>query len=198
MKGDRLKFVEDAIGNMIEWNVSIRLEHKRSVDCGDGINVSGWFDPEPPTFVVATAVAEKKWFQIFVHEYCHVLQWRDNKLDSNNVDFWEWVQGQEVPKENAKQSMIITRECEIDCERRAFNLIRNWETLLINLDNYVQKANAYIFIYTVAFREKKWKANNKPAPYNVPAIVNIMPTKFLNNFDRVPKEYSRLVKELCF
>jgi hypothetical protein len=65
---------------------------------------------------------------------------------------------------------------ELDCERRTVELLRNLQAP-IDLDEYTQKANAYVMSYVNVRKTRKWYDPLNP-PYSDEALCAIMPKDF--------------------
>jgi hypothetical protein len=68
---------------------------------------------------------------------------------------------------------------ELDCEKRSVAKIKQFK-LPINIKEYIQKANAYIFFYRALSKTRKWTTKDK-SPYTVEAVWKKMPSKLLNS-----------------
>lgn len=179
---------------------------KVSYQGSEHMQVSGYFN-DVPELVLACAIGKpvEEWIEIAVHESCHMDQWLDkDELWSNirkdgvdcdkNMD--DWLGGKEFSVEEYTHFVRTMQLVEIDCEIRSVKKIQTLG-LSINIDNYIKKANSYLFFYTVILQTKKWC--EKP-PYSVPEIVNAMPGYFLpvKEYLSISDEILKLYEQKCY
>jgi len=188
------KYIANAITELITNGFSVRMENSQKVD-----NCGGYVNDTPKEFVVATKGSFVTTFGIFIHEYCHFLQWMDKDSiwhnDNGTVnDFFYWLDGSSQ-KINAK---IIhgVQLLELDCERRAIDeILKN--DLPLNVPRYCKGTNSYLWLYPVLRRTRKWV---KKSPYRVKEIINLVPDTLLHpkEYKTPPKKYVELVLDKCF
>jgi hypothetical protein len=99
-------------------------------------------------------------FQTLIHEYCHFLQWKNERQKWNfltkGVDvFFEWIDGKDFTEEKTSKALVQTIELELDCERKSLELIRNWH-LDVNPFLYTTAANAYLFSYIFSYKYRQF------------------------------------------
>jgi hypothetical protein len=85
---------------------------------------------------------------------------------------------------------------ELDCERRSTLKIDKYY-LPLNSREYIQKANAYVYLYHVLLHTRKWYAKGK-APFHLPSVWTKMPADFDRDYDHIPTRYKKLILENCF
>lgn len=111
-----------------------------------GANYAGWLQTSPRSLTIAT---KHRWaYQVFIHEFCHFLQWRDDRKwfcrNSRLLDLPKAAKANSVRKvTNICRSIM---EVEADCERRAVAIIEQ-RLLSIPLGEYRKIANANVMIY---------------------------------------------------
>jgi len=153
----------------------------------DGIGIAGYFEESPLELAVAIGCPEEEWIEVLAHEFCHMLQWKsqcyawtncDMDGEDSSVLIDEWLNGRELEPSFIDDAIRRTIEVELDCEKRTVALIHKFH-LPIDIDSYIQKANAYMYHYIVVRWLRAW---NKPghAPYKKKNIRNAMPTVFLS------------------
>lgn len=164
---------------------------------------SGYF--EIPNLIVATK--RQDWFEIFIHEYCHFLQYIDEiqskktryEIVSNKewFVFFDWVKGDiEI---SANRIKILRKKIQLferDCDKRAVKLMRK-HNLQIDIERYIQTANVYHLFYSVIELKRSW--SNKKAPYHVEELVQMMPKHWLEKkkFEDVPARFVQLIVDNC-
>lgn len=152
-----------------------------------GVKCSGFFEETPDRVLgIAKDLDDQTFYEVLVHEFCHVHQCLENtnhwknvrlsqeeinniKVDDNNsyvetgdlIDLW--ISGYEVNEDYLAEIFERAVMVEADCEKRTIEFaVEN--DLDISIDEYGKKANAYIFVHYYALNNRKW---NKPgsAPY---------------------------------
>lgn len=133
-----------------------------------------------PTLGIANGLSESEYYEILVHEFCHAQQYKENtnewvnsrltkeeqqiystdSIDLRNKEtgdlFTYWLENLvELPEVVVEDLLNRTIEVEFDCEKRSIQLI-NQMKLDININEYTQKANAYIISYVYAKQYREW------------------------------------------
>lgn len=161
----------------------------------NGMQSNGYFDEASMTLALGTTPHS---LEILVHEYCHMQQflyqdkvWTDLE-DAGQI--WEWLEGTDFPEEVLDKSFKAYYHVELDCEMNAVEHHKEWETG-INLDEYIQKANAYTLFYLFMREHRVWYETGRE-PYTIKAVWTKMPKTFA--FDRL-EWYNKLHQlfELC-
>jgi len=204
---NRIKeFVSHAIFDMLNNKVDITIRNSSYLKYSSGINnvsVSGWFsESDSLEFACAVGKSQKNWIQTFVHEYCHFQQWKEKESTYTRWDdetdllvkYDEWLEGREelTKKELIKATRVI-QACELNCEKRSVKMIKEWD-LPINIDDYIKKANCYIYFYNAVSKYRNWY---KKAPYNVSKINKLVPNTFQKSYVKSPEGFDELCNELC-
>jgi hypothetical protein len=129
---------------------------------------------------------------ILAHEYAHLTQWDEGiKLWDESGNSMEkidsWLGGKRV--HNIKRHLAVSRDLELDNERRTAKLIKKWK-LSIDLNDYVKRANAYVHFYNWMYFSRKW-STPKNSPYTNPDIQSLMSTRFNMKYtEMTPKVYN--------
>ena len=100
----------------------------------------------------------------------------------------EWLTGKDVP--NIKKHLAVSRELELDNEKRAVKLIKKFD-LGIDVDHYIRKANAYVFFYNRLLATRKW-ATPQNSPYTNQRIIEKMPRYFKADYSVTPKRIEKI------
>jgi len=144
-------FIVSCVRHLLEDNISVHLHQIESVD-----TYGGWFDgDENKEFVVA--LKNPLGFEIFIHEYCHYLQWKDNKCLWNScMDYYDtlfyWIDNEEYEtnEDELAQSLHHIILLEHDCEKRVLELTKNGRLIRdLDMDRYRKAINAYLFHYHI-------------------------------------------------
>jgi len=156
------------------------LRRTKYVKLSGNIKCSGYFDEDEPALVCSMNRPDS--LEILAHEFGHFTQWQEG------IDIWkkcmvsmplvdEWLEGKEVP--NIKKHLAVCRELELDNEKRAVKIIKNFD-LGIDIDRYIKKANAYVMFYNRLLATRKW-ATPKNSPYSNQRIIEKMPRYFMKD-----------------
>lgn len=157
----------------------------------DALRVNGFFNEgrvgDTDEFSPILAISNNKnSLDTLIHEYCHMqqfLEWTPewNAL-TNNDYLWTWLDGDNSIDESLiDNSMLAYYAIEVDCERRAVEQHKIWNTG-INIEEYIQKANAYTMFYFYVREHRVWYATGRE-PYTVKDVWQHMPKTF--DFDRL-------------
>ena len=195
---DRIKyFIAFVKAECRKEGVKCDLRNTSYVKISNSIKASGYFDENVPTLVCS--MGRKDSIEILVHEYCHLTQWRERiplwveaEISMNLID--EWLSGKEV--KNIKKHIEISRDLELDNEKRAVNTIKEFN-LPINLDNYIRKANSYVHFYNYMLISRRWATPTK-SPYTNKRLLESMSTKFNMNYKKLPKRIEKIFIEEGF
>ena len=105
-----------------------------------------------------------------------VPEWTEN-VGMDNIE--KWLNGDDTVNMNNIDNEIRTSIIvEVDCEKRTVEKIKKYGLdSIINIDEYIQKSNAYVLFYLWMRKNRKWYTIGKE-PYNIPDVVNIMPKTF--------------------
>ena len=177
MKKNIQKLIGEVALKCIENKIFFHLNYVNKVD-QENLPCSGYFDEK--NLVVATNKKNvREWLDVLVHESCHLDQFLEkSKLwvsDSESLFIVEaWIHKKNISIERKDLGFKNTIALELDCEKRTIAKIKKYG-LDINKDEYVQKANSYIFAYLYALIYREWY----PTPYENSRIWKKMPTNFL-------------------
>ncbi len=207
MKATARKFIKDTQKEMEEAGVTVQLDKDSKVVTftDGGMPCNGYFsDAEPLTFACAMGKPFEQWFPIYVHEYAHFTQWREQADvweeifigDLSSDDFVEqWIESdKKFPRATVDKFIDVIIAVESDCDRRAMALIEK-HNLPLDLDYYAQTANAYSHFYNYVKVKRKWYSPGK-VPYEIPEIVSQMNTTIDDEF-LVSHEYMDLFTKYC-
>lgn len=185
-------------------NVKVILSKKKIIEYDKKIYVSGYFDYNKPTkLAVAINKPQKDWIMVLMHESSHMDQWIEKSkiwVDAINrttdsVTLLEyWIQNK-IQLSDFKINMIIkrNRNLELDCERRAIKKALKYN-IKINIQEEIQKANSYIYFYTMLKYSRTWYTT---APYYVKEVWSQMPKTFDNDYNILPLKIKKLFMKYC-
>jgi len=175
--------------------ITVFLGKGKKVRC-DGVLTSGFFDDVNK--VLAVAMGNDNYLNILAHEFCHFKQWDEQcpiwvkAVKSKSYEnFWKYISKKKC--KDPIKNISICRDLELDCEKRVVDLIKEHD-LPINVKEYIQKANAYVYFYNWMKTTKRWcKPNN--TPYSNERLVSAMPTHFNNDYSFIPDKLLKIYKE---
>lgn len=200
MNNKMKKFISEALIDMIENKVSINLLRKNVIDMDDTY-VNGFFNSKPLSFNCAMAKPQKEWNLIFLHEYCHYKQFKENSKEWNNFckfgsNLWNWLNNKvELDSSKLMETVCAVRDLELDCEKRVVKIIEEYGLNHIDIKHYIKLSNVYVLFYSLLPKTRKWYSK---APYNIKSIVDTVPDKFLDNYNIIPKKFELEVIKNCF
>lgn len=177
-------FINEITKECKSYNVNVRLLNSSYVAYADNVNCGGYFEAEPE-LEIKVALKQNDWLPIFVHETCHFDQWKEkDPVWQNNESCYymdKWLQGGRV--KNINKHIDAVQELELNCEIRAYNKIINYN-LPINPEEYIQKANVYVYMHTFVKDTRKWLGIIPP--YKNELIWSQAPKKFVKDYSKIP------------
>ena len=177
-------FIEDLKIYTKENNIKLVLSPEKGVKFSEGgILCNGYFDDITSTLACALGKDVSQWLVILLHESCHMDQWVEKvpewteNVGMDNIE--KWLNGDDsVNMNNIDNEIRTSIIVEVDCEKRTVEKIKKYGLdSIINIDEYIQKSNAYVLFYLWMRKNRKWYTIGKE-PYNIPDVVNVMPKTF--------------------
>ena len=96
-------------------------------------------------------------------------------------------------KSTINRALSLNRECELNCERRTVDVIKEFG-LQLDINKYCQSANSYILCYNFVKKVRTW--DFKGSIY-AKEIVDEMPTDLYTlNYNRLPRYYEALFRKV--
>ena len=143
-------FTIKIVRELLRHNFSVLLYNLEQLEdsCGGWC----WIDDEKREFAVA--MKHHMGFEILIHEYCHFLQWKndrkfwDSTLSTYDLLF-DWIVDKEsvVSEEDLEQSFRDIMSIEHDCEKRVLKLVKHNPIEDFDTDKYIRAVNAYLWSY---------------------------------------------------
>ena len=150
MPTTKSEFILSCTRQLLKDNISVFLHQKESIN-----TYGGWFDGDDDK-EFAVALKNSMGFEIFIHEYCHYLQWKYDKplwnQSMNTYDtLFDWIDNTEssFTDEQLEQSLHDIIVLEHDCERKVLHLISHNPIEGFDSDKYIRAANCYLFHYHI-------------------------------------------------
>lgn len=203
------KFKDDLKALCKKHKIKLKLIHEKMIpyEANKKITVSGYFDTGTDTLAVATDKDRKEWWEILIHESCHLDQYIENSehwidqeicnVDSNAMlDLWLNKHVEMTDKQIQKVIKKII-DCERDCDTRAVAKIKKYHLDdVIDLKRYVQKANAYHLSYYAVRKLRKW---NKPlhAAYQIEEVLKLFPTTMNKGYTLTKSQFLAMSQQ-CY
>jgi len=204
------RFIGHAVTRCTSKRITVTFSRKSQVEALDPGKVpfkcAGYFDEDKKLreLAVGCAKAQRDWFPIFVHEYCHFLQWVEKNplyfavIDDKEMGdaLWNFINRKELktPKSLVVESARAWQALELDCEKKAVELIEEFD-LSIDVADYIQSANIYILFYSILPKTGDWYTT---PPYEIDKIVSTMPEHFLDDYIRMPDGFEELIMANCY
>lgn len=201
---DKVKaFISDLKIKCKDNNVKLRIENKPGIpytDNEDGIMVNGFFDGDTRTLACAVGKDIEYWLTILIHESSHMDQFLESDPTwINNIGLIQtdlWLSGDDEVDMDVIENEIRTGiDVEVDCEKRSVEKIKKWNLdTVINVEEYIQKSNAYILFYRWMHKVRSWYSIGKE-PYNIKEIVSQMPTNFNVDYSKLTPRLEEIFKK---
>ena len=191
-----INFISLELDKCRQHGIAIKMPFKKTV-IHSGVKCAGYFESDPLEFAVAVGRSHKFWLNTFVHETCHIDQWREDlpvwyeKVnDEDPLDLMDaWIQGEiTLDQASIKRMFDIVVEIELDCEKRSVEKIKQYN-LPIKLDTYIRKSNAYVWSYRLLQVTREW---DHTGAYECPDIWRKMPKHFDNDYSCLPEPISKI------
>jgi len=186
-----VSFLVKAAREATKHGVASVLLPAREINFPESLPFNGHFDHTSMTIIAAVDQPDDIWLSLYVHEFSHFEQWRDNR-----EQFFEWQGGTErlfcrledesVGDRGFFDNLKLARALEWDCEVRTVENIKKYD-LPIDIDWYTKRANAYIYFYTYMGVSKKWYEIGRE-PFNIPEITEACPNTFQDNYSGMPEK----------
>jgi len=211
---EQMSFFKDTFIALNLHNADCLLPHTKLVsypgepkDKSNGFFIGGEDNNGIPFFAVGCGTKFDNWFPIFIHEFCHFEQW--------HTDSSAWVKGYflghdplqlqtlwfdkkiELTKEQRKNIFNCSIKIELDCEKRAVHKIKQYN-LPIDTKEYIQKANAYLYTYTMAMFSRRWRSMKTKSPYNNLDVWPNLPDTFQSDYSTIPPKIKSLYVKHVF
>lgn len=198
--------------NFIQTEIAHCKQHKIRVELVQaprdlmGVESSGHFaDGQEPCLTVYTTDKIDEWLPIFVHESCHKDQFLEktdiwNKRIGDEYDALEifdmWIEHHvELKKHQMRPVLDNIIQVELDCERRSIEKIQK-HSLDLNISEYIQKANAYIWYYHAAAHTRQY--TQRMSPLSNPEVWTKMPLDFCQNYSTINSKMLKLFLKHCY
>jgi len=193
------QFFKDLEIKAAKANVTLNFP-KKSITKLDGYECYGYFwgedDQTKGELVVVKEISKEKFFEVLVHESCHMDQWIEN------CDVWKnynaecaekislWARGKiDLRKSESNKYMTDFIQMELDCEKRTIKKTKKYK-LPIDTKKYIQKVNAFLLFYPAVVAKHKIKKSYSPDQEE--EIVCNMSSRFYEDYSKVSKRVQKI------
>jgi len=198
------KFIEYVRKDLEKSSIVLKLIPEKSIKA-DGVSVEGYFDET--NLAVSIDKPVKEWLHIMVHEYSHFRQWVENCYAWNRViiggedisdTLFLWIKRKKkFSLDTLKLHTSRIRDLELDCDRRAVNLLEEFKlTHIISQAEYISRSNSYLYFYNYALLRRRWWKRNH-SPYHNPDVWTNFPPFFMKRYSQIPKRYVEVYDKYC-
>jgi len=177
----KLNFITKCTRELLANGFSVLIHRKKELD-----GYGGWFGAEEGEKELVVALDHDMGFEVFLHEYCHYLQWKNNRdlWDRSLLTYdtlFEWIDKPEsnYTDEELNQSLHDILELEHDCENKALRLLQNNPIEDVSVDKYIRAVNAYLLHYHINRSLRKRPKN----PIYSDRVLSHMPNTFNTSLD---------------
>lgn len=188
------EFIEHVKVKCRAAGIKLKFKKVKYLVLSKKIKCSGYFDETGKELVIATN--NLQWLEVLAHEYGHLTQWEDNCEEWKNLGdsldkIDRWLAGEQVG--GIKKALARARDLELDNEKRTVKIIKEWK-LPVNVEEYIQKANAYVSFYNWIYYTRRW-CSPKNSPIGNVKVYGQMPKSFRMDYTVLSKEHKKLFKE---
>jgi hypothetical protein len=154
----KMSFILKCTKQLLEHGFAVMLHRKTDIN-----GYGGWLSTDDNEKELVVALDHHMGFEIFIHEYCHFLQWKyDRQLwDKSMLTYdvlFDWINFPSLKycadikdctftNEQLDQSLHDILEIEHDCEKRVLKLVANNPIENFDTDKYIRAVNAYLWSY---------------------------------------------------
>jgi len=201
------KFIDSAKADMDKHGICYSLIEATKISYlgeeSENSMVNGYYDDDKKELACVVGKPFMQWFEVFIHEYCHFLQYRvicselsKEIKEEDEERFEDWLAGEELSE---SERTIIAKhlvDVEAECEATVIEVVKIFGLEdIIDPAIYTQKANAYLYFYAVLCKTGNWYDN---APYEIPEVYSICGSEFKDDYWDLPEGFRDLVNEHCY
>ena len=192
----KLSFITKCVRELLHHNFSVLLHNKNHLD-----GYGGWFGTDEGEEEFVVAMNHHMGFEIFIHEYCHFLQWKtDRKFWDSSCEFYDllfdWIAKPELvaSEEDLTKSLHTILAIEHDCESRVLKLTSLNPIGGFDRDKYIRAVNCYLWSYHLNKELRKRPTN----PIYSERVLASMPNTFVSdlNYYLDPKNMTQEMRDV--
>lgn len=177
----KMSFMMKCVKELLNNGFSVHLHKKKNLN-----GYGGWFGTDEGEEEFVVAVDHHMGFEIFIHEYCHFLQWKtDRKFWDDSCEHYDtlfdWIENKELDatEEQLQASLYTILSIEHDCEKRVLKLVQLNPIENFDKDKYIRAVNAYLWSYHIN-KELRQRPKN---PIYSERVLEHMPNTFNTNLE---------------
>jgi hypothetical protein len=147
----KLTFITKVVKELLSNGFSVFLHNKESLN-----GYGGWFGTDTGEEEFVVAMKHHMGFEIFIHEYCHFLQWKyDRAFWDSSTEYYDvlfdWIENKDmiVADEVLNKSLHTILAIEHDCESRVLKLVELNPIENFDKDKYIRAVNSYLWSYHI-------------------------------------------------
>jgi hypothetical protein len=147
----KLTFITKVVKELLSNGFSVFLHNKESLN-----GYGGWFGTDTGEEEFVVAMKHHMGFEIFIHEYCHFLQWKyDRAFWDSSTEYYDvlfdWIENKDmiVADEILDKSLHTILAIEHDCESRVLKLVELNPIENFDKDKYIRAVNSYLWSYHI-------------------------------------------------
>jgi hypothetical protein len=175
----KLTFITKVVKELLSNGFSVFLHNKESLN-----GYGGWFGTDTGEEEFVVAMKHHMGFEIFIHEYCHFLQWKyDRAFWDSSTEYYDvlfdWIENKDmiVTDEILDKSLHTILAIEHDCESRVLKLVELNPIENFDKDKYIRAVNSYLWSYHIN-KELRRRPKN---PIYSEKLLNSMSNTFNKN-----------------
>jgi len=172
----KLTFITKVVKELLSNGFSVFLHNKESLN-----GYGGWFGTDTGEEEFVVAMKHHMGFEIFIHEYCHFLQWKyDRAFWDSSTEYYDvlfdWIENKDmiVADEILDKSLHTILAIEHDCESRVLKLVELNPIENFDKDKYIRAVNSYLWSYHINKELRKRPKN----PIYTERLLASMPNTF--------------------
>jgi len=199
------KFVEFVETSLERKGFSLILVDDHSVEVGENMYSSGYFDYFDKVIKVATKRENDKWISVLAHEYSHFLQYTEQcdewgSCHNGDMDINEyvvnWLEGDDTLHYRVICNYIDKiQKLELDCEKRTIKIIKQFK-LPVKIKFYTKVACAYIHFHNCMTETRQWVKYGYKFSEDT-ELLNLIKPNFNQDFVNTPRYILDYMEKNC-
>lgn len=175
------EFTLKVVRHLLDNKFAVLLHKKDQID-----GYGGWLETEEGNEELSVAMGHHMGFEILLHEYCHFLQYKENrKFWDESAQYYDllfdWAEDKSLSIDDVSldKSLRTILAIEHDCEKRALKLVSLNPIQDFDVIKYKKAANSYLWSYHI-MRELRQRPKR---PIYTESILETAPVNFEPNLE---------------
>ena len=176
------EFIGNCIEEMMKKDVTITLQSSKVFDQSYSYFSTDKKDKadfqNPVFFLNYETHDNQNNLEVFLHEYCHFLQWKNKRqIYEDSYSAYKRYNSWLSYKRNkiSKDDIRTIQKLEIDCDKLAVQVIKK-KKLPINTERYIKYSNCYVLMYNFSYKHRSFFNEKRVLDSK---ILDCVPNKFL-------------------